>query len=118
MKPKVLEGIQPADAFVARLFGLMGRKSWPQAHRGLFFPRCRAVHTFFTFLKPDLVFVDKNKKILRIFPSASPGRVFWGSWECRHCLELPEGTVPELDLEIGDRVWFEGKSLQGEMNGF
>lgn len=107
MNPKVLQGVRSADGFAARLLGLMGRKSWPSGHRGLFFPRCRAVHTFFTSLRPDLVFVDKDQKILKIFQSAESGRFFWGPGASRHCLELPDGTVPELGLQVGDRVLFE-----------
>ena len=107
MKPKALKDVRYALDFPTRLLGLMGHKAWPASHRGLFFPRCRAVHTFFTFLRPDLVFVDKNQKILKIFPSAAPGKIYWGSREDCHCLELPEGSAERFHLSPGDRLQIE-----------
>jgi uncharacterized membrane protein (UPF0127 family) len=101
-----LEGVIEAKSFGARLLGLMGRRSWPCGHRGIFFRRCRSVHTFLTFLKPDLLFLNENNQILDINPSAASWRIFFGPKGATHCLELPSGSVKAQGLGLGDTVRF------------
>lgn len=106
MNSRKLKGIRTAEGFLSRLLGLMGRTQWPKPHRGIHFPRCGSVHSFFTFLKPDILFLDKNSKILKIFPSAGPWRVFIGPPGSRHCLELPGRDALRLGLKKGMNVEF------------
>ena len=86
--------------------GLMGRRRWPSTYGGIYFPECRSVHSFFTFLGPDILFLDKNLKILKIFPSARPWRIFLGPPGSRHCLELPAGESKRLGLRKGLHIKF------------
>ena len=104
MKKVRLSRVRRAEAFLIRLIGLMGRTMWPRGYVGLWFPRCRSVHTFFTFLRPDLLFLGKNNKILTIFPAAGSWRVFIGPSGTKSCLELPRGTVKRLGLKKGDSI--------------
>lgn len=108
MATRTLERIRTADSYFPRLAGLMGRKRWPGACSGIFFPRCRSVHTFFTFLRPDILFLDKTYKIGKIFPSSAPWRVWLGAKDSRHCLELREGAARRLGLKVGDRILLKG----------
>jgi uncharacterized protein len=101
---RVLKDVFEAKRFHERFLGLMGRGSWPSSHRGIWFSHCRSVHTFFTFLKPDLLFMDAQHHILKIFHSADPWKVFMGPPDTAHCLELPSGSARSLQLEIGDKV--------------
>jgi uncharacterized membrane protein (UPF0127 family) len=82
----------------------MGRNTWPEAYQGIYFPRCRSVHTFFTFLRPDLLFLDKNNKILRVYSSAKPWLMFFGPAHTFGCLEIPRGTAHQMGLKEGDVV--------------
>jgi hypothetical protein len=79
----------------------MGQTEWPTAHQGIYFPRCGSVHTFFTFLRPDLLFLDKTNKILRVYPSAKPWRVFVGPVHTFGCLEIPRGAAQQAGLKEG-----------------
>lgn len=106
MRSLSLQNILTAGTFWPRFLGLMGMRNWPPGAKGLFFPHCRSVHTFFTFLKPDLVFMDKTRTILEIVPSAGPWRLFWGPPESEHCLELPRGSCGKLRLKVGMIVRF------------
>ena len=101
--PKILI----AKNFTIRLFGLMGRTTWPINYDGIYFPRCRSVHTFFTFLRPDLLFLDKNHKILRVHLSAGPWLVFIGPIHSDGCLEIPRDSFRRFGLKEGDVIdWF------------
>lgn len=113
MATRTLARIRAADSYFPRLAGLMGKKHWPVDCSGIFFPRCRSVHTFFTFLRPDILFLDKNLKIAKIFPSTKSWRVFGGPPGSLHCLELPAGTARRLGLKAGDPVRFEPQRQWG-----
>lgn len=96
--------VRVAKTFFVRLIGLMGRTKWPSGHQGLYFPSCRSVHTFFTFLRPDLLFLDKNNKILRVVPSAKPWLIFFGPVHTYGCLELPQGASQQWGLREGTTI--------------
>jgi hypothetical protein len=99
-KPKILT----AKSFKYRFVGLMGRTVWPGDFDGIYFPRCRSVHTFFTFLNPDLLFLDKNHKILRVHLSAKSWLVFVGPVNTYGCLEIPREASRRLGLKEGDVI--------------
>lgn len=81
----------------------MGRSRWPKGWAAILFPDCRSVHTAFTFLRPDIVFMDKTNKILRVEAQAAPWKAHWGPTGTRHCLEVPRGTARS-------RGWKPGKT--------
>ena len=93
-----------AEGFGVRLMGLMGKTKWPAKHQGIYFPRCGSVHTFFTFLRPDLLFLDKTNKILRVYPSAKPWLIFVGPAHTFGCLEIPQGEAQLKGLKEGNVV--------------
>jgi uncharacterized membrane protein (UPF0127 family) len=96
--------VRVAKDYLTRLVGLMGKSKWSNGYQALYFPACRSVHTFFTFLRPDLLFLDKNNKILRVYHSAKPWLVFIGPAHTYGCLELPQGTAQQLGLLEGETI--------------
>ena len=108
MRTHSLKGVQKAESFLSRLGGLMGKQSWPQKLGGLYFPRCASVHTFFTFLRPDVVFTDKNNRILKIIPQAGPWRFWFGPRGSENCLEIPPGLSRKSRLQVGMKLVFPG----------
>jgi len=100
---KRIPNIQFAENFFMRFWGVMGKTKWPKGWGGICFPRCCSLHTFFTYLSPDIVFLDKDRKILKIIPLTGSWRIIWGPAGCRHSLELPGGTAKKLNLKKGNR---------------
>jgi hypothetical protein len=96
--------ITRALSFLARFLGLMGKQKWPLGYDALWFPRCGSVHTFFTFLRPDILFVDSNGMILSIHTQALPWRVWWGPPGTFGCLEIGPGEVVKRDWRIGTKI--------------
>jgi len=90
-----------AKNYKDRLMGLMGRTAWPGYYDGIYFPKCRSVHTFFTFLRPDLLFLDKNHKILHVYLSAKPWQIFIGPIYTDGCLEIPREAARQWGLKEG-----------------
>src|ERR1700722_13456795 len=100
MRTHVINRIKSADTFFSRFIGLMGRSRWPATADVFLFRDCRYLHTWFTFLKPDLIFVEKNGKIVSVSIMAAPWR-FFGSFSARHSLEAKPGFVRRRGIKVG-----------------
>ena len=103
VKTHSLVRVKTADRFFQRLWGLMGRKTWPPRFDALYFPDCRAVHTWFTFVGPDLIFIKADGIIVSIIPRAGAWG-FFGLVSARHCLEARPGFARRRRMRVGDRV--------------
>ena len=95
--------IKIADSFLTRLAGLMFRKKWPQAAALLLAP-CNSVHMCFMRFAIDVVYIDKDYRILKIVKSLKP----WiGLSMCRKAwavLELTEGGADRCGLVVGKKL--------------
>jgi len=93
-----------ARSFGLRLRGLMFRNAWPGEWNAVYFPRCRSVHTFFTNLRFDLVFLDRGARVTGYVGQTGPFRLYFGPPGTVDALEMPEGAIRRMDLKVGDRL--------------
>ena len=63
-----------ATGFSARLLGLAGLPS-ERAGVGLLLPRCRSVHTLGMRFALDLIFLDRDDRVVGVVHAIGPGRV-------------------------------------------
>ena len=68
----ILDDLQTADTFYARFRGLMGRPSIPE-NAGLMIKPCNSVHCFFMKFPIDVIFLDKENRIVHIVAGMRPG---------------------------------------------
>lgn len=59
----------------ARVKGLLGRTCAPGGRTGLWFPRCRAIHTFGMRFPIDVAFMDSQGEVCRLIRNLRPGRI-------------------------------------------
>ena len=92
-----------ADTFLLRLAGLMFRKKLPAA-TGLLLAPCNSVHMCFMRFAIDVVYLDKDYKILKIVTNLKP----WiGLSVCRKAwatLELTAGEAERCSLAVGKKL--------------
>jgi uncharacterized protein len=105
-KKTIYRRVLRAEAFIPRLRGLMFRSSWKKDCDGIFFPNCACVHTCFTFLKPDVVFIDGDGLVLQIVTEARPWGLFLGPRGTRHVLEVSGDTARQNGLRPDMRLVF------------
>lgn len=86
-----------------RMRGLLGRQSLG-AGRGMWFPRCGAIHTLFMRFDLDLVFLDAGDCVVRIVRRVRPFRMVFGGLNARSVLELESGWLPEGAFSPRERV--------------
>ena len=101
------ENILLADKFVARLAGLLGRKTLPRG-QGMLLKPCRSIHTFFMSFNIDAAFLNSEGEIIYIVKELPPFRTTPVIIGARAVLELPAGTISETGTCIGDKIIFQG----------
>jgi uncharacterized membrane protein (UPF0127 family) len=85
-------GVYEARGFRARLLGLAFLDAGDNA---LLIPRCRSVHTFGMRFRLDLVFVDRDWRVVRLVRNVGPQRFV----SCRDA-----AAVIEVRAGAGDRL--------------
>ena len=99
-KNSVVAQARVAASFGERLRGLMGQRRLEE-ESGLVFYRAGSIHTFFMRFPLDIIFLDKNKRVAKIYAYLKPNRVAVCS-RSAVTLELVAGRARQTDLEVGD----------------
>ncbi len=99
----LISKLEVARSFSERGRGLLGRQGLdPQA--GLWILRCNSIHTFFMKFPIDCVFLDKNLKVIAIYPDVQPWRIVWTGWSARSVIELASGVSRQVGIQVGDQL--------------
>jgi uncharacterized membrane protein (UPF0127 family) len=97
--------VEVAEAFLARLVGLLGRSQMPTSS-ALWIHSCNSIHTWFMKFSLDLIFVDRDLKVVRIYEGVSPFRIIWPIWSARSVFELPAGSLKQQPtIHLGDQLY-------------
>lgn len=95
-----------ADSFLSRARGLLFRKK-PIPILFLFDRECiQPIHSFFVPFQFDALYLNREKEVVEMFPSVRPFSSITPKKRALYLLELPGGTIPRLNIEVGDRLEF------------
>ena len=99
-----------ADAVWTRVRGLLGRPR-PRHGEGLMLNPCRAVHTLGMSYPIDVIFLDRDGRVVALYPELRPGR--FTAWHSRatFALEVPPGTIAASGTAPDDRVAWQPTEL-------
>ena len=92
-----------ADAAFKRIKGLLGKKEL-KIGKALVLKPCSSVHTFFMRFPIDVLFVDKDNRIIKIIPSLKPFRLTGVYFHAAFAIELPAGTIQSTLTYKGDTL--------------
>ncbi|MSP11490.1 MAG: DUF192 domain-containing protein [Chloroflexi bacterium] len=79
--------------------GLLGRKVMAP-DEALLLPDTRWIHTMGMTFSLDLVYLDRQGKIVSLQPHLPPWRIGWLVWRAAHTLELQAGTIERAGLVL------------------
>jgi uncharacterized membrane protein (UPF0127 family) len=65
------------------------------------------MHMFFMRFPIDIVFLDRQNRVLRISHELKPWRVSAQVWGARRALELAAGAARRTGTQVGDRITLE-----------
>lgn len=102
----VAQNAEIADSLWSRFRGLMLRSPasfGPGA--GLLIDPCSSIHMFFMRFPIDVLYVDRNDRVVRVQRGIKPWRVGpLHTKGARYVVELPAGTIDKTGTQVGDRI--------------
>ena len=101
----VCERCEIADRYFARMRGLLGRDRLEPGGGMLLTPE-PSVHMFFMRFPVDVVFLDRDHKVVSVRHELRPWQVA-GARGAHASLELPAGTAASAGIAEGDVLVFE-----------
>jgi uncharacterized membrane protein (UPF0127 family) len=105
---QVASHVELATSFVSRSVGLLGRARLPEGDalwiQGTKLVACNSIHTFFMRFAIDVLFVDRNLKVKKVYRDLRPWRMTWPVGSAFSVFELPAGTLKSISVEVGDQL--------------
>jgi len=98
----VCERCEIAESSVKRVRGLLGRKELVDGD-GLLIRPTWSIHTWFMRFAIDVVFLDRDLKVLKLREHMSPWKAA-AHRGAHSALELPAGEVQRVGLTVGERL--------------
>lgn len=99
--------VRMADSWLGRLRGFLGRPE-PERGEGILLLPCNAIHTLGMTFHLDVLFLDREGKVLELRRSIPPWRVTSRVRGGRYVLEVPVGTIDASGTRVGDELtWNE-----------
>lgn len=89
-----------ADTALRRLRGLLGRDALAEGD-GLMIDPCSSIHTCFMRFPIDVLFIDRDGRVVRAVERLVPFRFVSGGRGARRTVELPSGTIERQRLTHG-----------------
>lgn len=95
-----------ADTVWSRFRGLMGRKALGQGE-GLWIRPCNGVHSFWMRFPIDIVFLDRDLKVVKLVENLRPFRLTIPVSNARSVIELAGGSIGQFGICKGDPLRVE-----------
>lgn len=86
--------------------GVIGEVEPADYGDGIALPDTNSIHTFFVGFSLDLVFLNRESKIVRLVENLKPWRISPIVFGTKTVLELKQGSIKHLRLKVGDWVSF------------
>lgn len=90
-------------SFFSRLKGLLGRKKFSEGE-ALILTHTSRVHSFFMQFAIDLIFLDKNKKVLATEINFLQNKISPQVENSYYVIELPANYLQKIKIDIGDSL--------------
>lgn len=90
-----------ANNFFSRVRGLLGRRL--RGDQGMLIEPCAAIHTFGMSAEIDVLYLDRNNRLIKIVERLQP----WRASACRGArkvLELPAGRARAYQFLLGESL--------------
>jgi uncharacterized membrane protein (UPF0127 family) len=90
-----------------RGWGLMFRARL-DAGGGMWITPCNGIHMWFMRFPIDAVFLDRQERVVKVYPRLRRWTMVPFVWGAHSVLELPAGTVDGLNLAKGEQLVLTG----------
>src|SRR5438128_1584542 len=97
--------VRLADSPRSRRIGLLQHQTM-QVDEGLWIYPTQAIHTFGMRFPIDVVFLDRNLRVKRVYHRLAPFRLTTFVWGAQSVLELASGSLAGTGTTVGDELQF------------
>ncbi|MGD0797226.1 MAG: DUF192 domain-containing protein [Acidobacteriaceae bacterium] len=97
------DNVELADTSFKRMFGLLGRRGL-DAGGGLWIKPSSGVHTVGMAFKIDVVGLDRDLKVVKLWRCMPPFRLTSVSFKIKSVLEFPCGVIAGSEMQVGDQL--------------
>ncbi|MDP8213453.1 MAG: DUF192 domain-containing protein [Candidatus Zapsychrus exili] len=92
-----------ADTFKTRAIGLLNREGINDGE-ALVITRCQSIHMFFMKFAIDVIFADKNNRVVGLVKTIKPFCLSPLFFKANYAVELSSGTILATNTSIGDQI--------------
>ena len=85
--------------------GLLGKNEFYKG-QALILDPCNSIHTLFMRFPIDVLFVDKNNRVVKAAPFVKTFRLTPVYFKSKFAVELPTGTIAATSTQEGDELSF------------
>jgi hypothetical protein len=97
--------VMVADNFWTRFKGLMGKKSETiEQMGGLLIKPCSQIHTFFMKCAIDVIYLDRDNRIIKIEEAIPPGKCCKLVKGSKSLVEFPINSINKYGFKENDKV--------------
>ncbi|MDR1474623.1 MAG: DUF192 domain-containing protein [Endomicrobium sp.] len=90
-----------AQTFWQRFIGLMFKKNIKYS---VLFKNCKSVHTFFMCFNLDVIFLDRDNRVIKIVKQLKPFRIVLPVKNAVSIIEIPSNTIENVNSIIGKKL--------------
>jgi len=91
----------------SKALGLM----FSRKHKTLLFvfnkEKISSLHMFFVLFPIDVLYLDKNKKVVQLRENFKPFRILIAKKPAKYIIELPNKTIEKTNTRLGDIIVFK-----------
>ena len=95
-----------ANTALKRLRGLIGRQALAP-NEALWLRPCNGIHTFWMRFAIDVIFVDRQLRIVKLVENIRPFRLTLPAAQAASVIEMPAHTISQHNLRCGDELRVE-----------
>ncbi|MEH7381314.1 DUF192 domain-containing protein [Bacillus sp. JJ1533] len=88
------------DTFLKRLKGLMFQLK-PIKNEAIILEPCNSIHMFFMFFPIDVVFLDKENRVVKTKEDVKPWTVIFPVKHAYKTIEMPVGSIRKFGIRDG-----------------
>jgi len=100
--------VEIADTTFRRVKGLLGRSGLNKGQALVIRP-CNSIHTFFMQFPIDVLFMDRNNRVVKALHDFKPWRLSAVYFGAAYTIELPAGIIRESLTREGDLLELKQK---------
>ena len=82
--------IKVCNNYFNKLLGLMFKKN---IDYGILLKNCNSIHTFFCYINLDIIMLNKDFNIIKIYKNVSKNKIIYPIKNVKHILEIPTGII-------------------------